>query len=115
MNDDERAALRALAMAATPGPWVAFHKHKYDEWHVSVPISGESMRLALFPDGIPTGDKAEYDAQYIARANPQAVLALLDERDTLAALLLRYRREVPLGHQPHMIAEEVDAALGEPR
>lgn len=26
-------------------------------------------------------------------------------------LLRRYRAETPLGHQPHMIAHEVDAAL----
>lgn len=27
------------------------------------------------------------------------------------ALLRRYRNEVPLGHQPHMLAHEVDEAL----
>lgn len=42
------------------------------------------------------------------------------ERDALRArvqelerLLRRYRNETPLGHQPHMIAHEVDAALQE--
>lgn len=29
----------------------------------------------------------------------------------LRALLTRYRNETPLGYQPHMIAQEVDAAL----
>ena len=33
------------------------------------------------------------------------------QRDALAALLKRYRNETPLGHQPHMIAREVDAVL----
>ena len=33
------------------------------------------------------------------------------ERDELLALLRRYRNETPLGHQPHMIAHEVDALL----
>lgn len=33
------------------------------------------------------------------------------ERDALLALLRRYRSETPLGHQPHMIAELVDAVL----
>ena len=28
-------------------------------------------------------------------------------------LLHRYRNETPLGHQPHMIAHEVDAALAD--
>lgn len=31
----------------------------------------------------------------------------------LERLLRRYRNETPLGHQPHMIAHEVDAALTE--
>lgn len=31
---------------------------------------------------------------------------------TLERLLLRYRTETPLGHQPHMIAQEVDEFLG---
>lgn len=30
----------------------------------------------------------------------------------LRTLLARYRDETPLGHQPHMIAYEVDKALG---
>ena len=29
----------------------------------------------------------------------------------LLALLRRYRTETPLGHQPHMIAEQADAAI----
>lgn len=33
------------------------------------------------------------------------------DRDELLAILLRYRNETPLGHQPHMIAHEVDAIL----
>ena len=33
--------------------------------------------------------------------------------ERLRALLTRYRNETPLGHQPHMIAHEVDAALKE--
>jgi hypothetical protein len=34
------------------------------------------------------------------------------EIERLRALLARYRDETPLGNQPHMIAHEVDAALG---
>lgn len=33
------------------------------------------------------------------------------EAAALLALLIRYRNEVPLGHQPHMIAHLVDAAI----
>ena len=35
------------------------------------------------------------------------------EAERLRALLTRYRNETPLGHQPHMIAHEVDATLKE--
>lgn len=34
-----------------------------------------------------------------------------DPAPELLALLIRYRRETPLGHQPHMIAHEADEAI----
>lgn len=40
----------------TKGQWTAFYKHKYDEWHVSVPVEGSSMKLALWEDGCPLGE-----------------------------------------------------------
>ena len=43
----------------------------------------------------------------------QNIRTLKSERDALRVLLARYRNEVPVGHQPHMIAHEVDAALKE--
>lgn len=49
----------------TPGPWSAFYKAKYDEWHVSVPISGSSMKLALFEHGI-RSENPKADARLIA-------------------------------------------------
>lgn len=51
----------------TPGPWSVFYKHKYDEWHVSVPLESGGMKLGLFLDGCPTG---EHDARLIA-ASPE--------------------------------------------
>lgn len=41
----------------------------------------------------------------------ETVAALTAQRDELLALLIRYRNETPLGHQPHMVAHEVDAAI----
>ena len=58
----------------TPSPWVAFKKHKYNEWHVSVPIAGISTRLALFDEGI-RSDNQEADARLIAAA-PELLEAL---------------------------------------
>jgi len=39
------------------------------------------------------------------------LLALADAHDQMLPLLVRYRNETPLGHQPHMIAHEADAAI----
>ncbi len=41
----------------------------------------------------------------------ERIAELERQRDVLAKLLCRYRNETPPGHQPHMIAHEVDAAL----
>lgn len=51
----------------TPGPWTVFYKHKYDEWHVALPIEGSNMKLALCPDGIQSENR-EADARLIAAA-----------------------------------------------
>ena len=44
--------------------------------------------------------------RYVQIAAEQAT-----EIERLRALLRRYRTETPLGHQPHMIDADVDAAL----
>lgn len=46
-----------------------------------------------------------------AAAVEAAVKAVLQHRAEAVRLLKRYRLETPLGHQPHMIAHEADAAL----
>lgn len=58
----------------TAGPWNAFYKAKYDEWHVSVPISGSGMKHTLFPDGL-RSENREADARLIAAA-PELLAAL---------------------------------------
>ena len=72
------AELRRLAEAATPGPWAA----RYG-------VSWEARVCAT------TGSLADVDstanAELIAAANPAVVLALLDERDALAAKVERVR------------------------
>jgi hypothetical protein len=66
MSEDERAALRALAMAATPSQW----KRSAD------------CVLCEF-DHMLAKCKSRFDAAYIAAAHPAAILAMLDERDAL--------------------------------
>lgn len=61
-------------MSYTPGPWEAFYKRKYDEWHVSVPMEDSSMRLGLFADGVKTTcPKAD---AYLIAAAPELYEAL---------------------------------------
>jgi hypothetical protein len=60
--------------AHTPGPWTCFYKPKYDEWHISLPIAGSSMKLALCADGIQSENR-EADAHLIAAA-PDMLAAL---------------------------------------
>lgn len=58
----------------TRGPWVSFYKDKYREWHVGVPVSTGSMKVALFPDGCPT-ENPEADCHLIATAPDLLALA----------------------------------------
>ena len=61
-------------MSYTQGPWEAFYKRKYDEWHVSVPMEDSSMRLGLFADGVKTTcPKAD---AYLIAAAPELYEAL---------------------------------------
>jgi hypothetical protein len=68
----------------TPAPWTAFYKPKYDEWHVSLPMSDSGMKLALAPDGIQSENR-EADAHLIAAA-PDMLAALRSARSTLDRL-----------------------------
>lgn len=85
-------ALRALAEAATPGPWysevksfvlparvgVEGHRRSVGDYAIAA-MCGDSIR----PE--PGSDAA--DAAYIAALDPQTVLALLDRLDALEAAL----------------------------
>lgn len=81
--------LREKAKAATPGPWIASgvtHKFGDDRFmFVNVEPLGEIARLPL-PDRPAKGYAPTIcDQRFIAAANPSAILALLDERDSLLA------------------------------
>jgi len=86
MSKHTEAIREALAAGPTPGPWDSFYKHKYDEWHVSVPMAQGNMKWAMFDDGCRT-ERPEEDAKYIAACNPANVAALLAERDALLEAL----------------------------
>lgn len=67
----EQQALRKLAEAASPGRWMRSPHHFID--------SGEDRIAAIFPGF------ANENANYIAAANPSAILALLDQIEALTA------------------------------
>lgn len=72
MTPPERQALRALCQAATPGPW--YHD----------PDMPDSVDMLDHPTAC-ADDMEPEDAAFIAAANPQAVLSLLDEVERLEA------------------------------
>ena len=76
MTADERAALRALAEKATPGPWEA----RGDSVCIERSFVCHAARMYLID--------RERDAAYIAAANPAAIKALLTALMVIAVNLL---------------------------
>jgi len=84
LTQEQRAELRAKAEAATPGPWYATDGVV---WAI-VPVMGMGYDTGRNGEPIPIpvvepsqeriADSSEQDAAYIAAADPQTVLALLD-------------------------------------
>jgi hypothetical protein len=85
--DEQR--LRALASAASIGPW-SVHGNNCDEWYVyalharyeTLPGNPSPVKVAWVPWS-PGTLRHEHDAAYIAAASPDAVLALLDALDAV--------------------------------
>ena len=93
MSALDRATLRALAKAATPGPWEAEGDYKSPDI-----IAGDLVvAVTIASDMKPPVNKA--NAEFIAAANPAAVLALLDEvarlRDLLGRVLASLETHIP--------------------
>lgn len=82
MTDTERAELKRLAEKATPGPWST---KPYGPDHVEVLLPNGFSRIISDPTVI-----TDYDARFIAFANPAAVLGLLatleDQRHVIAEM-----------------------------
>lgn len=102
------AELRRLAEAATPGEW---SYEPDDEWSSMGWLMSDQLILALILARI-EGDSAQQadNAAYIAAANPNTILALLDER---AALLARAEKaEAALADMTTAAAETDSANCG---
>lgn len=80
MTDEELAALEALAMAATPGPWVSDNPNA--EYIAALDANGAYEYVA---DADPSDFSSVHrpraqivtNAAYIAAANPAAILGLI--------------------------------------
>lgn len=100
----DAAELRAKALAATPGPWQSLRDgNQYVETSYMPCARGVARRASRVaplvrpwnphaylafgfkPKEFETARFLDADADYIAAANPQTLLALLDERATLLA------------------------------
>lgn len=116
MTNDEMQQLKALAEAATPGPWecdealtpwriasgevvggdgtgVSVVFTGYD-WHVKVgeePDTGSAIYESIGEPATIVEGARNADATFMAAANPKAVLALIAKVESLAADAERYR------------------------
>lgn len=90
MTQEQIDELRKLAQAATPGPWVVNGD----------PLVNEGAPHLMTEDGYAIADfwgnesslglkGNERNADYIAAANPAAIIALIQQRDELLASALR--------------------------
>lgn len=83
-----------------------------------VPTETLIVRLEELSDAVTQGREAvsrEFTMRVPAECDRDADLVLAAAAKRLRemhALLVRYRDETPLGHQPHMIAHLADAVLG---
>ncbi|HEJ1982829.1 ead/Ea22-like family protein [Pseudomonas aeruginosa] len=84
----DHAELRRLAKAATPGPWILYVPEDYQGpeelpgYGVECAEGRAIVWGALEPE---TGCQFDRDAEFIAAANPNTILALLDEIDGMKA------------------------------
>lgn len=93
-----------MKVTNTPGPWKVRKAWDDDGYEVyptrdRKPEFGQWAEVACVSSCVSKGESAQKNAMLIAAA------------PDLLALLIRYRNETPLGHQPHMIAHEADAAI----
>lgn len=76
---------------------------------------GNNYRGTSCKDSEVTTYKMPWPENEEAERLKQRISQLEAQNTQLRRLLARYRNETPLGHQPHMIAHEVDKALEPPR
>ncbi len=96
MTKDDRAALRALATQATPGPWEVVMGERYPRQirapHVS-PHKPGAIRDITRWNGIsmPASAEGQANAAHMAAADPSTLLRLLDALDEAEVTIYRLK------------------------
>lgn len=101
LTDEQLADLKQKALAATPGPWCSDEEHGV-VWIVvpttgrgwSTDADGNAIEVPVVePSQEKVADASPKDAAYIAAANPENILALLQRIGELEAELAAIRRD----------------------
>lgn len=100
----DTAELRRLAEAATPGPWKSTTLDYVWRDEILIASRDEDRNFS----------EAAKDIAYIAAANPQAILALLDELDALRHGLERAIAENARLHRIGKAVSEIVATFYQP-
>lgn len=87
----------------TPAPWTIWQTARYVEVLAPEDHGQPIVKWVGFAQSLRPFDEQLANAKLIATA------------PDMLRLLVRYRNETPLGHQPHMIAAEADALIEKAR
>jgi Ead/Ea22-like protein len=85
--------LRRLAEAATPGPWQVINGHYPGFREIEGPSFQVSIVMSATNLTFSDGTQRETDAGFIAAANPQTILELLDKIDQLQADCEKFKNQ----------------------
>jgi hypothetical protein len=113
------AELRRLAEAATPGPWTQIWEHSDPEgpYPAGVKANDDEPNNWILRNDDDLGTEIGLNDAYIAAANPQTILRLLDllTPGALAAALVEVEDDGWFGpdYTPGRTAEAILAALAE--
>lgn len=100
--------LRERALKATPGPWQHERLGIIQGGPMQTYVNGEAMPQLFTSHGADFMEAGEYlaNADFVAAANPAAVLALLDEIDRLQDALQEERQlRAKVGRIAHYLNE----------
>ena len=102
MNIEE---LKRLAEAATPGPWEYDYDDQDHDTCIGILWGTNHYAIATIPyNGQVSDEKVTAIGNYIAAANPAAVLELIRQRDELLEVLKEVR---DLGHNYTQVSHRV--------